>query len=183
MSEIARTRRLRLRLPSEDDAPFYLALVNDPAFIAYIGERNLRTVDDARRSLREGPIAMHARHGHAIYMVELHDGTPIGFSGLLKRDALAWVDIGYAFLPAWRGRGYALEAARAVREHAIALGITPLAAICHPDNAASIALLGKLGLRFAGVTSVDPNRPPVNLYLADLPVAAGGGAAQPTTVV
>lgn len=171
MNDIARTERLRLRVLVEDDAPVYLALVNDPAFIAYIGDRQLRTLDDARRGLRDGPLAMQARHGHAMYMVELHDGTPIGFSGLLKRDALAWVDIGYAFLPAWRGRGYALEAARAVRDHAAALGITPLAAICHPANAASIALLLRLGLRFAGMTSVDPHRPPVNLYLMDLPAA------------
>ena len=169
MSEILRTGRLRLRLVDEDDAAFYLALVNDPAFIEHIGERHIRTVDAARAGLRDGPIAMQARHGHSLYLVELlDDGAPIGLCGLVKRDGLADVDIGYAFLPEHRGRGYAFEAAEAVREHARALGLTRLAAITSPGNAASIALLLRLGLRFERTASLTPGKPPVNVYLADL---------------
>ena len=169
MSEILRTGRLRLRLVDEDDAAFYLALVNDPAFIEHIGERHIRTVDAARAGLRDGPIAMQARHGHSLYLVELLDGgAPIGLCGLVKRDGLAEVDIGYAFLPEHRGRGYAFEAAEAVREHARALGLTRLAAITSPGNAASIALLLRLGLRFERTASLTPGKPPVNVYLADL---------------
>ena len=169
MSEVVRTARLRLRLVTEDDAAFYLALVNDPAFIEHIGERHIHTLEAARSSLREGPIAMQARHGHSLYLVELLDGgAPIGLCGLVKRDGLDHIDIGYAFLPAYRGRGHAFEAAEAVREHARALGATRLAAIASPANTASIALLLRLGLRFERMASVTPGKPPVNLYLADL---------------
>lgn len=169
MTEILRTDRLRLRLVSEDDAPFYLALVNDPAFIAHIGDRQLRTVDAARQGLLEGPIAMQAKYGHSLYLVErLADGAPLGLSGLVKRDALEHVDIGYAFLPEHRGRGYAFEAGQALLRHAAALGIGRLAAITTPGNTASIALLLRLGLRFERCASLAPGQPPVNVYLAEL---------------
>lgn len=169
MSQVAVTERLRLRTLTEDDAPVHLALVNDPTFVAFIGDRQQRTLDDARRAIVLGPMAMLATYGHAMYMVELHDGTPIGFCGLLKRENLDYVDIGYAFLPEWRGQGYAREAAQATVRHAVLLGITPLAAICNPANAASIALLLKLGFRFERMVLNDPARPMVNLYLMELP--------------
>lgn len=169
MTDILRTDRLRLRLVTEDDAPFYLALVNDPAFIEHIGDRQLRSVDAARRGLRDGPIAMQAKHGHSLYLVErLEDGMPLGLSGLVKRDTLDDVDIGYAFLPAYRGHGYALEAGQAVVRHAAALGIRRLAAIVAPGNAASIALLQRLGLRFARRATLAPGQPPVDVYLGEL---------------
>lgn len=169
MTAILHTDRLRLRLATEDDAPFYLQLVNDPTFIAGIGDRQLRTLDAARGSLRDGPIAMQARYGHSLYVVErIDDGVPLGLSGLVKRDTLDHVDIGYAFLAAHRGQGYALEAAQAVVRHAARLGVNPLAAICDPANAASIALLRKIGMRHARTVVTDPARPPVALYLMDL---------------
>lgn len=169
MSEVLRTERLRLRLARESDAAFYLALVNDPDFIVHIGDRGIRTLEAARAALRDGPLAMQAKHGHSLYLVELlADGTPIGLSGLVKRDGLEDIDIGYAFLPAHRGQGYAFEAAEAVREHARALGAPRLAAITSPGNAASIALLLRLGLRFERVASITPGKPPVNVYLAEL---------------
>lgn len=173
MTDILRTDRLRLRLVTEDDAPFYLKLVNDPAFIEHIGDRQLRTLEAAQRGLRDGPIAMQAKYGHSLYLVErIEDGAPIGLSGLVKRDTLEHVDIGYAFLPEYRGQGYAFEAGEAVLGHAARLGIRRLAAITHPGNAASIALLLRLGLRFERCSSLAPEQPPVNVYLADLePVA------------
>lgn len=169
MTEILRTDRLRLRLVTEDDAPFYLALANDPAFIEHIGDRQLRTVDAALRGLRDGPIAMQAKYGHSLYLVErLQDGAPLGLSGLLKRDTLEYVDIGYAFMPEHRGRGYAFEAGQAVVRHAAALGIRTLVGITSPANMASIVLLQRLGLRFARCASLAPDQPPVNVYLAEL---------------
>jgi RimJ/RimL family protein N-acetyltransferase len=167
---ILETERLRLRLVNEDDAPFYLALANDPAFIEHIGDRQLRTHDAALRGLREGPIAMQARHGHSLYLVELLDGgAALGLCGLVKRDTLEYVDIGYAFLPGHRGRGYAFEAAQAVMLHAAGLGIRRLAAITTPGNTPSIALLLRLGMRFERCASLAPGQPALNLYLADLP--------------
>ncbi len=166
---ILRTARLRLRLAAPGDAAFYLELVNDPAFIAHIGDRGLRTLDAAARAIEEGPVAMQRSRGHSLYVVELLDGgTPIGLSGLVKRDALEDVDIGYAFLAQHRGQGYAFEAAQAVAGHARRLGIARLAAITDPDNAASIGLLLKLGLRFERFAVLNPGQPGVNVYLMEL---------------
>ncbi|MGF6274965.1 RimJ/RimL family protein N-acetyltransferase [Massilia sp. UYP11] len=169
MTRILDTDRLRLRLATPDDAPFYLALVNDPAFIEHIGDRKLRTVAAARRALDEGPVAMQEKYGHSLYLVErLADGAPLGLCGLVKRDTLEHVDIGYAFLPEHRGCGYAFEAGQAVVRLAVRLGIRRLAAIVAPDNAASIALLQRLGLRFERRATLAPGQPPVDLYLTDL---------------
>lgn len=168
---IAETERLRLRTITLDDADvaFHLALLNDPAFIEHIGDRGVRTMDESRRYIADGPVAMHERHGHSMYMVELKDsGTPIGMCGLIKRDFLEDVDIGYAFMPEYRGRGYALEAARATVEHARALGIRRLAGITSPTNTASIELLQKLGLRFQRVMYKSAEDTGTNLYLAEL---------------
>jgi RimJ/RimL family protein N-acetyltransferase len=168
MTEILRTERLRLRLADARDAAFYLELVNDPDFIAHIGDRGLRTLEAAVKAIEEGPVAMQRARGHSLYLVELRDGgAPIGLSGLIKRDALDDVDIGYAFLPQHRGRGYAFEAAQAVAGHARTLGIARLAAITNPSNLASIGLLLKLGMRFDRFTELTPGQPGVNVYLMD----------------
>jgi RimJ/RimL family protein N-acetyltransferase len=151
--KILETERLVLRTAGVDDAPFYLELVNDPDFIAFIGDRNIRTLEGARDAIEKGPVAMQAALGHSIYMVERKaDGKPVGMSGLIKRDTLVDVDIGYAFLPAYRGLGYAYEAGAAVVAHARdVVGLRRLVAIASPENAASIALLHKLGLQFEQV--------------------------------
>lgn len=168
--DIAHTARLRLRTITLDDADvaFHLALLNDPAFIANIGDRKVRTMDDSRRYLQDGAVAMQAQRGHSMYLVELKDGTPIGMCGLIKRDTLDEVDIGYAYLPAFRGQGYAWEAAQAVVAHARALGLRRLAGITSPDNTASIQLLQKLGLRFERVVYLREDDPGTNFYLAEL---------------
>lgn len=169
------TERLRLRLVTEADAPFFLRLVNDPAFVEHIGQRNLHDLPAARAALRDGPIAMQARYGHSLYLVEALDGgAPLGLSGLVKREFLEHVDIGYAFLPKARGQGYALEAAQGVIVHARTLGIARLAAFTSPANAASIALLLRLGMRFERLAVLVPDQPAVNVYLADLAPARDG---------
>ena len=147
--KILDTERLRLRTLDLDDAVFYLALLNTPGFIEFIGDRGIRTVDAAARAIADGPMAMQARLGHSIYLVEdKRSGEPLGMSGLIKRDTLEHVDIGYAFLPEHCGKGYAYEAGKAVVEHARRdIGLERLLAITSPGNAASIGLLQKLGLR------------------------------------
>lgn len=174
VQEILRTARLRLRLADPGDAAFYLELVNDPDFIAQIGDRGLRTLDAAARALEEGPVAMQRSRGHSLYVVELlGGGAPIGLSGLVKRDTLDEVDIGYAFLARHRARGYAFEAAQAVARHARTLGIARLAAITDPANADSIGLLLKLGMRFDRYAVLNPGQPGVNVYLMESPAPAG----------
>lgn len=166
--DIATTARLRLRTITLEDAPFYLELVTDPAFIANIGDRGIRTLEAARHALATGPLAMQEARGHSIYLVELKDsGEPIGMSGLIKRDALDDVDLGYAFLPAWRGCGYAYEAAVAVLAYAPSLGLQKVVAITSPANAASNGLLRKLGFRFSQFTQVLPDGEGSNLYVIE----------------
>jgi RimJ/RimL family protein N-acetyltransferase len=129
------------------DAPFILELLNDPAFVENIGDRNVRSLDDARAYIENGPAASYRRFGFGLWTVERKDGrTRIGICGLLKREALDDVDIGFAFLPAFRRKGYAFESAAAVRAHARdRLALRRLVAIVNPANARSIDLLVKLG--------------------------------------
>ena len=167
--EILATPRLRLRSAIPDDHAFYLALVNDPAFIEHIGDRGIRTLEEARLALIEGPIAMQEMRGHSLYVVELKAcGTPIGMCGLIKRDTLDGVDIGYAYLPDYRGRGYAYEAGMAVLDHAPALGLQRVLAITSPNNIASNRLLLKMGMRFEQFMHLTPEGPGTNLYSIDL---------------
>lgn len=164
--KILETERLRLRTLDQDDAVFYLTLVNTPGFIEFIGDRGIRTVDAAAQAILDGPMAMQARLGHSIYLVEDKASCePLGMSGLIKRDTLEHVDIGYAFLPEHCGKGYAYEAGHAVVAHARDdIGLARLLAIVSPGNAASIGLLEKLGLRLEKVVHLTPEDPGTNLY-------------------
>lgn len=164
--QILQTARLLLRTVELDDAPFYLELVNTPDFITHIGERKIGTLEAAREAIASGPLAMQAARGHSIYVVALRAcGTPIGMSGLIKREVLDDVDLGYAFLPRYFGQGYAYEAAAALLPHArTRLGLTRLVAITSADNEASQALLRKLGMRFEKVIHVSKDDPGTRLY-------------------
>lgn len=147
---VLETERLSLRHLTDADAAFILELVNDPDWLRFIGDRGVRSLDDARAYILNGPVASYARHGFGLYLVELGDGgAPVGMCGLLKRDWLDDVDVGFAFLPRFRGMGLAHEAARATLEYGrVALGLPRVAAIVSPENAGSIRLLEKLGMRF-----------------------------------
>jgi RimJ/RimL family protein N-acetyltransferase len=147
---VLETERLSLRWLCVDDAPFMLELLNEPSFIRYIGDRGVRTLEQARKYVLDGPVASYERFGFGLYLVTLReDGAPIGVCGLLKREVLDDVDVGFAFLPRFWGQGYALEAASAVmtdgRER---FGFERIVAITDPDNAGSIRVLEKLGFRF-----------------------------------
>jgi RimJ/RimL family protein N-acetyltransferase len=144
------TERLILRTLHEDDAEFYLRLVNQPSWLRFIGDRGIRTPEAARAALLSGPIAAQERYGFSFYMTELKDGAqPIGICGLIKRETLPDVDIGYAFLPEFWGKGYAFEAASAVLEYGNrTCGLQRIVAITAPDNHQSIKVLEKIGLRF-----------------------------------
>jgi ribosomal-protein-alanine N-acetyltransferase len=157
MSEIGiKTQRLLLRPFTLDDAAFILRLLNEPSFVRHIADKGVRDLEGARGYLREGPMASYRRHGFGLWHVGLAgEGTAIGMAGLLKRDYLDHVDIGYAFLPEYGGRGYALEAASAVMEHARqVLGARRVLAIVNRDNAPSIRLLEKLGFGDDGAVRV-----------------------------
>ena len=144
------TARLRLRRLTLDDAGLMLAVWNDPAFVRYVGDRGIHAIEEARAELQTGALKLYEEYGYGPYRVGLRPAdTAIGICGLFRRDGLAEADIGYAVLPAYCGNGYAYEAASAVLEHARSdLGMRRLIAIISPDNAPSIGLIKKLGLRF-----------------------------------
>lgn len=155
------TERLILRQFAMDDAGFVLELVNDPAWLQHIGDRAVRTLADARAYLRKGPLASYARNGFGFNLVELKStGEPIGGCGLIKRETLADVDLGFAFLPQFRGIGYAEEAARATLENARQLlGFQRIVAVVSPENTRSIGLLRKLGFSYERSLRLAPDDP------------------------
>jgi len=165
---IVETERLALRRFELSDAPFVLRLVNEPSWIEHIGNRDVRTLDDAAKYLSSGPIAMYERVGFGLYLVALKaSGEPIGMCGLIKRDTLPDVDLGYAFLPQARGGGYAFEAASATMTYAReTLNMQRVLAIVSPGNASSIALLEKLGFRFEKSLRLPPKKDQETLLYA-----------------
>lgn len=164
-SDLIRTGRLALRELGLDDADFILELLNDDAFLRFIGDKGVRTLDDACAYLRKGPLASYARHGFGLYAVCLRDGTRTGICGLVKRDGLADVDIGFAFISKHRSKGYAVESASAILEHARrVLGLRRVVAITLPDNAGSIAVLERIGLKFEKMVRVAEHGPELKLF-------------------
>lgn len=160
------TARLRLRRLVLDDAPFVHELVNQPSWLAYIGDKQVYTLDAARGYLAAGPLASYAQHGFGLYAVERsHDDVPIGLCGLLRREHLDDVDIGFALLERHGGHGYAFEAAAAVVEHARReIGLDRLVAIVAPGNGRSIRLLEKLGLAFERFIMLPGQTAPLQLH-------------------
>jgi RimJ/RimL family protein N-acetyltransferase len=147
-------RRLSSRRP--EDLAFVLDLVNEPSWIRFIGDRGVRTLDDARGYLEKGPEASYAKNGFGLWLVERKDdGAPLGMTGLIKRDGLADVDIGFAFFPRYWGQGYAREAAEAVLAHATRdLGMRRVVAITSRDNHASQKVLLRIGMRHEGTVKL-----------------------------
>lgn len=165
------TPRLVLRRFELDDAPFVVALLNEPSFIENIGDRGVRSIEDAHRYLRDGPMAMYERYGFGLWRTSRKsDGTPMGMCGLLKRDSLPDVDVGYAYLPAYWGAGFAFEAASAALRHgARQFGLRRVIGVASQGNAASIRVLEKLGMRFEQMYAMRPCEPEVRLYGRSLP--------------
>ncbi|HVZ65408.1 MAG TPA: GNAT family N-acetyltransferase [Lacunisphaera sp.] len=163
---VIETRRLNLRLLTLGDAPFILELLNDPTWLRFIGDRGVRDLDSARGYITNGPAASYAQHGFGLWLVERRqDGVPVGLCGLLKRDTLPDVDIGFAFLERFQGKGYGPEAAIATMTHARAVvGLKRVVAVTVPGNTGSISLLQKLGLRYERMVELKPGSPPVALY-------------------
>src|ERR1044071_7079049 len=159
------TERLILRHFNPDDAPFILALLNEPSFLRYIGDKKARTLEDARQYILNGPVATYELHGFGLYQVELKDShTPIGMCGLLKREELPQPDVGFAFLPDFWNKGFGYEAAAAVLNDARErLQLNRVLAIVNPDNEASIRLLEKLGFSFERNLKLAADRDEVKL--------------------
>ncbi len=163
---VLETERLALRRLTEEDAGFILDLLNEPSFLQFIGDRGVRGVEAAREYLRNGPLASYERHGFGLFLTVLKaGGVPIGFCGLLRRDGLDDVDVGYALLPRYWSQGYASEAAAAVLAYGReTLGLQRIVAITATDNVRSIRVLEKLGLKFERLVRLAEGEPEISLF-------------------
>ncbi len=174
---VAETTRLRLRWLNGDDAGFILELLNDPDWLANIGDKGVGDLDSARRYIESGPQAMYAARGFGLNLVELHDGTPVGLCGLIRRENLPDVDVGYAFLPGHRGKGYAREAVTATLADAQrSFGLTRVIAITKPHNARSAKLLTDMGFAREGTITFQAGAPEALLFGIGLAARAGDHA-------
>jgi len=144
------TERLRLRWANLQDADFVLDLLNQPSWIANIGDRNVRTLEQAEDWIAARLVMAYRTQGFGFWIVERStDGERLGICGLTKRDTLPEVDVGYAFLPVHWGRGYAREAAAACLAHGRdRLHLRRVLAITGPDNLASSRVLEAIGMQF-----------------------------------
>jgi RimJ/RimL family protein N-acetyltransferase len=146
---VIQTERLVLRHLELNDDAFILELLNEPAFLRFIGDKGVRNLGGAREYMQKGPIDSYGRHGFGLYATCLLDGTPAGICGLVKRDGLNDVDVGFAFLSRHCSKGYATESAAAVLVNARqVLRLQRIVAITSPENSGSIAVLEKIGLKF-----------------------------------
>lgn len=163
------TDHLRLRHLTLEDAGFILELVNEPAWLRFIGDRGVRTLEDARNYILTGPLESYQRFGFGLDVVELKaDKSSIGICGLIKREALPDADIGFALLPRYWGNGYALEAASAVLAWGQGeLGLHRIVALTNPDNERSIRVLEKLGMRFEQLLWLSEDSPMLKLFAVE----------------
>lgn len=150
MKYILETGRLRLREFILSDTAFIIELLNSPAWLQFIGDRNVKTEEQAKRYLEDGPLKSYIENGYGLWLVELkNDNKPIGMCGIINRGFLDNPDIGFAFLPGYHGNGYAAEIVGATMDYAKQqLHISPIEAIAATDNVKSIRLLEKTGLKF-----------------------------------
>jgi len=150
MPTILQTPRLFLREFTIDNTGFIVRLLNSPGWLKFIGDRNVKTEEQAQDYLLNGPIKSYRENGFGLSLVGTKDNdTPVGMCGLVKRSNLDHPDIGFASLPEFMGQGYAHEIAQAMLTYAReVLHIKQVLGITVPDNQASINLLQKVGLKF-----------------------------------
>ena len=168
--KILETNRLILRKAFSEDSTFFLALLNEPSFIQNIGDRGVRTLDDASIYIQERLIASYEKHGFGMYVVLLKKtDEPVGVCGLVKRQGLEDVDIGYAFLPKYWSMGYATESAFAIIDYAKnTIGLKRLVGITDPKNSGSAKVLEKIGLKFEKMVRLPDDTSDLSLYTVDL---------------
>jgi RimJ/RimL family protein N-acetyltransferase len=164
------TERLVLRQFVPTDAAFILELLNEPSFLQNIGDRGVRTLSDAERYIETGPAASYARNGFGLYLVETKESNEsIGMCGLIKRDSLEDVDLGYAFLPRYWSKGYAIESVLAVMRYAKNIvRLERVVAIVDPNNQGSIRVLEKAGFRFEKMVRLSADDIELRLFAIEI---------------
>ena len=166
---ILNTERLEMCWLTPDDAPMMLAVWNDPAFIRYVGDRSIRTLDEARAAIETGPLRLYTDFGYGPFRITRRvDGVNFGICGLFRREGLDEPDIGFAVLPDFCGQGFGFEASVAVLDHARdALKLSCVTAIVSPENKPSVGLLEKLGLHYERAIRMPGEDHEVSLYRID----------------
>jgi RimJ/RimL family protein N-acetyltransferase len=166
---VIETERLILRRLSVEDASFILELLNQPSFLRFIGDRGVRTINDAEKYILQGPMDSYERLGFGLYLTELKDSlASIGICGLIKRDALNDIDIGFAFLPQFWSKGYAFEAASAVMVYGReVLKLNRIVAIVSPDNERTIKVLEKIGFKFESIMRLSEDSQELKMYASE----------------
>ncbi len=164
------TERVVLRRIVSDDAAFIFGLLNEPAWLRFIDDKGVRTLDDARRYIATGPQPMYREHGFGLWLVETKMGaTPIGICGLIKRPGLEDVDLGFAYREEFQGQGFARESASAALRYAReVVGLKRIVALTALDNERSIRLLEKLGFAFERILRLKPDGPESRLFALTL---------------
>jgi RimJ/RimL family protein N-acetyltransferase len=167
---ILETDRLVLRQLTTGDAEFILDLLNQPSFLRNIGDRHVRNLQDAENYIRTGPMASYAQHGFGLFLVELKDDHSfIGICGLIKRETLQDIDLGFAYLPQYWSQGYAFEAASAVMSYGKdVIKLKRIVAVVSPKNERSIHLLEKIGLKFERMMTWPDDSFKLKLYSKDV---------------
>lgn len=167
---VLETERLFLREFTNDDADFIFEQLNEPSWIQNIGDRKIRTLDDARAYIVNGPLASYEKNGFGLWLIVLKEtGESIGMCGLIKREGLEDVDIGYALLPRFWSKGYAVEAAQAVKNYARdVVGLKRLVAIVDPANEGSIRVIEKIGLRYEKMVRLSADDIDLKLFGTEL---------------
>lgn len=165
-TNVIQTSRLNLRKFELSDASFVLQLLNSPNWLEFIGDKGVHTLADAEAYLQNGSMKSYAEHGFGFYaVVEKSTHTLIGMCGLIKRAGLENVDLGYAFLEEYTGKGFGAEATAATVAYALnTLNLNRLVAIVNPENSASINLLRKIGMRFERIVNIDDYQQSLALY-------------------
>lgn len=168
MQNILETERLLLRQFTLDDSPFILKLLNTDTWLRFIGDRKIKSVEDASQYLLSGPIKSYQTNGFGLSLVALKEsGEPVGMCGILKRDTLYAPDIGYALLPEYEGHGYAFEIAKSTLDYALqTLHMPQILAITKADNERSVKLLHKLNFKFEKMLKLNPDDQELMLFSA-----------------
>ena len=163
------TERLELRWLTPDDAEMMLAIWNDPAFLRYVGDRGVRTVEQARSAIEAGPLQIYADYGYGPFrLTRRDDGSDVGICGLFRREGLDEPDIGFAILPEYRGQGIGFESSVAVLDHARdVLNLSGVTAIVSPQNERSIGLLEKLNMYYERTIRLPGDDDDLSLYRID----------------
>lgn len=170
MSNITMSDRLILRHLDLNDAEFIFQLLNQESWLKFIGDKNIHNLEAAKEYLINGPLKMYQEYGFGLFAVQRkNDNTLIGMCGLIQRDNLPDVDIGFALLDEFSGFGYAYEAAQSIKNYAInQLKLKRLIAIVNPNNRRSIQLLEKIGLVFEKQIALNTDKPQLNLMALNI---------------